>query len=134
MAPTAQLCDPAAARAAFEALSAEGAAAAPELRLERGAQILREDALVALERALGRPLALEELVAAERAFALDAGAVLGRAEFEAALGGVRERLDAVEYDTGRLMVQVALGPNEVDDDEDGDEEDEDEEDEDDDAA
>jgi hypothetical protein len=86
MAPSAELCDPVAARAAFEALSAEGAAAAPELRLERGAQILREDALVVLERALGRPLALEELVAAESTFALDAGAVLGRAEFEAALG------------------------------------------------
>ena len=58
-------------------------------------------------------------------------------EFEAALGGVRERLDAVEYDTGRLMVQVALIPNAEDD---GDEEEQDDSwadedgDEDDDAA
>lgn len=57
------------------------------------------------------------------------------AEVEAALGGVRERLDAVEYDTGRLMVQVAAGPESEDESED-DEDDEwvDDEEEDDDAA
>lgn len=57
------------------------------------------------------------------------------AEFEAALAGVRERLDAVEYDTGRLLVKVAAGPDDEDEGED-DEDDEwvDDEEEDDDAA